>query len=85
MESSLFDWMTWRSGNISDIVRGPTREEILLDNVTEIIRYAIGWCPAEMIPCRPKTNYIAVMFYKDDVLFWTHLTKQEFIKIFVNI
>ena len=78
LDSSLFDWLTWRNGSITDILSIPQRTECLINKRDELRKYAIGWCPAEETPCRPKTGYIAVMFLVEERQFWTHLTKEEF-------
>lgn len=77
LDSSLFDWLTWRNGCILDVFDIPHRTDCLLVNKERIRSYAIGWCPAEQVPCRPKTGYIAVMFQVKDRIFWTHLTRKE--------
>jgi len=45
-------------------------------------QYAVGWCPGEVLSCRPKTDHVAVMFFKDDIYFWFHLRNEEFEIIF---
>jgi hypothetical protein len=45
-------------------------------------QYAVGWCNAQNVPCRPKVNEFAVMFYKEGEHFWFHLRKNEFQEVF---
>jgi len=33
--------------------------------------------------CRPKENTYAVMFLKNNIFSWTHLTTKEFMEIFL--
>lgn len=52
----------------------------------DILRqYAIGWCRAERLMCRPKLNNMAVMFAVGEDVFWFHLKSSEFKIIFVNM
>ena len=47
-------------------------------------KYAIGYCDARQLMCRPKHNHYAVMYFKDGIEFWSHLRVREFEKVFVN-
>ena len=82
LDSTLFDWSTWRNGTIDELLRIPQRSYHLIKNKDILIRYAIGWAYGESLPCRPKANSIAVMFFVDGREFWTHLTIKEFDFIF---
>lgn len=74
-----FDWLTWRSGSILQIFKIPHRTYAISVNKNLIRKYAIGWCNAANIPCRPKNGFIAVMFNTGEHYnWWTHLTKNEF-------
>jgi hypothetical protein len=81
MESSLFDWSTWRGGCVTDIIgldlRCRTADLASEKGKARIMRYAVGWCPAERVPCRPKANHAAVMFFRDGRHFWFHLRSLE--------
>lgn len=81
MHGTSFDWITWRGEGVIrlGVVQ---REAIILANSNIIKKYAIGYCPAEEIICRPKIDCVAVMFLKDNDMFWTHLTNKEFYIIF---
>jgi len=82
MNSSYFDWLTWRNGSPLDMfgIRCSTGELIL--NTDTLRKYAVGWCPGESLVCRPKLDHVAVVFIKDDVPFWFHLRRDEFDLIF---
>jgi len=82
INSSLFTWNLWRSGTLLDLGILKNRSEFILEKKNVLRKYAIGYCEAEKLICRPKINCIAVMFQKDDVIFWTHLYKNEFWEIF---
>lgn len=82
MDSSLFDWNTWRNGDVWNEFHIPCRSNALIENKDILRFYAIGYCAGERLICRPKVNHIAVMFCKDDKEFWFHLRNDEFEKIF---
>lgn len=62
INSSLFDWLTCRNDTILDLLNIRQRTAIILANKNRLKQHAIGWCPAEQVPCRPKANHMAVMF-----------------------
>ena len=81
-----FDWLTWRSGSIVGVLKIPHRTEMILANKSIIRKYAIGYCNADNIPCRPKKNHIAVMFNTGELYnWWTHLTTKEFKECFPEL
>lgn len=81
-----FDWLSWRNGSLIYTLKIPHRFEIIRFNVDIIRRYAIGYCGADTIPCRPKRGYIAVMFNTgDNDNWWTHLTIKEFVLCFPEL
>lgn len=86
LESSLFDWSTWRQGCVTDIIgldlRCRTADLCSPLGRERILRHAVGWCPAERIPCRPKLRHTAVMFFVDGRHFWFHLRAHEAARIF---
>lgn len=83
LDSSLFDWITWRSGSIWNIFKIRHRAVALLENKKLIRKYAIGYCNASQIPCRPKANHVAVMFDTGEgYTWWTHFKNYEFNTIF---
>jgi len=84
MDATQFDWLTWRAGSIWDMLSIPQREYHLTKNKATLVKYAVGWCPAEELICRPKTDCMAVMFHFNGVDFWTHLTNKEFNTIFAE-
>lgn len=85
-ESSLFDFSLWRAGSPVDLfgirLRSRTADICSPLGSSILCQYAIGYCLAERIPCRPKSNEVAVMFYKDREYFWFHLRRHEFDRVF---
>ena len=74
----LFDWQVWRAGCISDLGIPTNRKEVIIEHRKLIKEYAIGYQDGERLLCRPKVNHKAIMFYKDRIHFWQHLTNEEF-------
>jgi hypothetical protein len=82
IDSSLFNFETWNAGCLLELGLATRFNEITSrEGIRLINQYAIGYCEGNKLPCRPKENTIAVMFYKDDY-FWTHLTVTEFNLVF---
>ncbi len=76
-----FDWLTWRNGSVLSIFKVKHRYGPICKNRETIRRYAIGYCKADNIPCRPKEGWVAVMFDTNQENcnpWWTHLTSREF-------
>ena len=84
LDSTLFDWLTWRDGSIHDLDIQRCRYALITSphGKSQLQKYAIGWCYGENLMCRPKIGEIAVMFEKDDIRFWFHLRRIEFIEVF---
>lgn len=84
LDSTQFTWQKWRAGSIHDF-NIPCRYIALTSGYSKMLlrKHAIGWCYGENLPCRPKTNHIAIMFEKDNIEFWFHLRKNEFEEIFI--
>jgi hypothetical protein len=82
LSSALFDWLAWRSGSIIEMFSVRHRTVSLLAAKDILKKHAVGWCPAENIPCRPKLDNVAVMFQTDGREWWTHLRNEEFKIIF---
>lgn len=82
LDSTLFDWSTWRNGTIEELLRIPQRSYHLIKNKDILREHAVGWTYGESLLCRPKVNSIAVMFFIDGREFWTHLVVREFNAIF---
>ena len=88
LESSLFDWQAWRRRSVLDVL-GPrlrcrTRDLTSPDGKARLRLFAVGWCPSERTPCRPKLENVAVMFWVDGDEFWFHLRKAEFEEVFIE-
>ena len=84
LDSTIFTWDKWRNGSIHDLDI-PCRylSIISTEGQSTLKEYAIGWCYSESLPCRPKDNHVAVMFYKDGQEFWFHLRNNEFYEVFL--
>jgi hypothetical protein len=81
-DSTLFDWLTWRAGHPLDLGIVSCRYAFIIQKQEVIRKYAIGYCNGENLICKPKIEHKAVMFYKDGIHFWFHLTNKEFYEIF---
>lgn len=81
MHGISFGWQEWRAGDPTDVFEIQCREKILLNNKETLKQYAIGYCKGEELICRPKKGTFGVMFLKDNIEFWFHLTIKEFNKI----
>lgn len=78
MHEQSFDWLSWKNGSLLRIFNIKHRAKYISLNKEIIREYAIGFCKADNIPCRPKKDYIAVMFFNDKGDWFTHFTKKEF-------
>ena len=78
LHEQSFDWLSWRSGDLTDLIKLPTREEFIVKNKEIIRTFAIGYLESDNLPCRAKEKYIAVMFEMAGIQWWTHFTKNEF-------
>jgi hypothetical protein len=77
-ESSIFDWQSWRIGSPVEMFGIPCRQTTVLLYGEIFQKHAIGFCPAERTPCRPKLDAMAIMFYVKDTEFWFHMRRDEF-------
>ena len=84
INSGYFDWQLWRGGCLFDLGVIENKEDCIIANKCLLREYAVGYCNGESVPCRPKVNTYAVMFQKDDLLFWTHMTINEFERVFAD-
>jgi len=82
LDSTLFDWLAWRAGHPLDLGILRCRYAFIVAKGDVIRRYAVGYCDGGSLPCRPKAGHKAVMFFKDGVEFWFHITNREFEAIF---
>lgn len=81
LHDTSFSWSKWRRASIADLGI-PCREEIIIKNKHILRKYAIGYLEGERLTCRPKRNETAVMFLKDNEMFWFHLRNSEFLAVF---
>ena len=82
LDSSLFDWQTWRAGNPVDVFGVPCRSSDLIAAGERLRAAAVGYCPGDQTPCRPKADQVAVMFFAVGRHFWFHLRAVEAQRIF---
>lgn len=82
LDECLFTWSRWRSGSPVDIGIVPFKESYIISNRDNINKFSVGYCDAEKLICRPKTNHKAIMFFKEDEHFWFHITNKEFVRVF---
>ena len=80
LDPQLFSWSRWISGSPADF-GVVCRSELLFSIAGELKKYAVGYCDAECLVCRPKKKHKAVMFFTDKH-FWFHLRNEEFSTIF---
>jgi hypothetical protein len=71
LNKELFTWNKWRAFNLF-------RPRCLKDFKNLIKPYIIGYSKADDLLCRPKADHYAIMFLKDDIFSWCHITKKEF-------
>ena len=84
LPSHHFSYERWGAGKLLDMGIYNRYWSISLN--THIIRkYAVGYIESERLMVRPKLNEVAVMFYYNDVYFWTHLARKEFIICFPEL
>ncbi len=87
MDSSLFDWLSWRGG--SDILAElgiPCRYDELTATgaIVTLHRAAVGWCDGASVLCRPKASSVAVMYQHGERRGWMHMRKNEFWRVFAH-
>jgi hypothetical protein len=75
--SEFFTKERWESGSLS-VFGIETRTNSIEKNREIIKKYAIGYIEGDKLFFRPKNNTFAVMFWFNEIHFWTHLTKEEF-------
>ena len=49
---------------------------------TILRKHAVAYALGKRVPCRPKSEEMAVMFFKNEEHFWFHIRYNEFIKVF---
>ncbi len=81
LDEQLFTWSRWRAGTPVDLGLIAS-ESILISNRLILVDHTVGYCNGEGLVCRPKNEHKAVMFFKDGVHFWFHLTNKEFEAIY---
>jgi hypothetical protein len=83
LDSSLFTWLLWRNGNPIELIGvRHCRTDDLICMRNTLREKAIGFCDGTSVPCRPKPETQAVMYFVNEKHFWFHLTNKEFAIIF---
>lgn len=83
LDSSLFDWQTWRQCDFADLAIVCRYYDITSERSINILKkYTYGYCDGENLLCRPKLHNKAIMLYKNGVNFWFHIRNNEFNTIF---
>ena len=76
-----FTYDLWRASSLTEL--GIKQREWSVKTYRNYIKdMAVGYVEAEKLHIRPKKNCIAVMFFYNNIHFWTHLTNKEFIICF---
>jgi len=58
------------------------RKAVILYYQGRIKKYAVGYCDGERLSCRPKIDTVAIMYHRGDIVFWSHLNRDEYEQIF---
>ncbi len=83
MNPCFFTWDLWRAGNLATFGLATRYYSITSPEGKRILRkHAVGYCNGNNVMCRQKPNTVAVMFFKDEVHFWNHITQREFNEVF---
>lgn len=83
LDPSLFDWLLWRNGDPSDLIGYRHCRTSDFMRFRYLLRsHAVGYCEGDLVPCRPKLDTMAVMYFIEDKHFWFHLSTKEFSIIF---
>ena len=75
-----FIWSKWKAG--SYVTLGIINHNEIMPKIHIIRKYAIAYCDSLHNPIRQKPGHKCVMFYKDGLTFWSHLTNKEFKEVF---
>lgn len=81
LNAEHFTWSRWRAGSPADFAV-VCKTEALVSVKNKLKKHAVGYTDGESLRCRPKADHKAVMFWKDGIYFWFHLTNTEFDVIF---
>lgn len=84
LNPNLFTYSLWKAGTLLDLGVEHNRYDCIVKRKETLIKYAIGYCNASELLIKPKLDMYAVMFQKEDLIFWTHLLKKEFETIFMG-
>lgn len=72
-----FTWSRWRRCDLISMF-GCGHRSCDIRKLAHVLRkYAVGYADGSRVPCRPKANRTAVMFYFQGEHSWTHLLTEE--------
>jgi len=81
--SDSFTWDAWSAGSVHDF----GIEHFRFDNCARyrdtLLQGLVGYCFAEEVSCRPKTNHVALLYDLDGSRFWFHVRNDEFYELFI--
>ena len=72
-----FTWTRWRRCDLLAMCNCAHRTQDILRLKYKLKPYIVGVCDGSRVPCRPKKDRIAVMFYYQGHHCWTHLLREE--------
>jgi len=85
MPIDYFDASKWRSGSFftTKLNLSCRYNDITSDYGKKMIqKHAVGWAPGHLLPCRPKSDSVGVMWFIDGEHGWCHMRKNEFWEVF---
>ena len=85
LDQCEFTAFRWRGGNPRSLFGISLHSGELLKSGARLREYAVGYCKAERLSCRPKPDHMAVMFYIGGRYAWFHLFNPEFDRIFKEV
>ena len=77
-----FTWNRWRAFNLFCGINARVRYDDIKYFKKLLQTYVVGYIESQKTICRPKENHFAVMFLKDNIFSWCHLTEKEFYYVF---
>jgi hypothetical protein len=84
LDSSLFTFSAWRSGCLADLGVATKFHDIIAFR-HRIRNAAFGYTDGSCVPCRPKSDTVAVALWTGEYAFWTHFTLKEFETVFGDL
>lgn len=83
LSAANFTEELWEASSYLKLFGFHVRLEQLNAQKAKVLReHAVGYIHGENLWIRPKKDCIAIMYYYDGIYFWSHLSNDEFYKIF---